>query len=556
MTENADLGNVPEAVAVAKKRAGLSLVWIVPIVAALVGLGIVIQRYLTEGPTITIAFRTAEGIVPGKTFIKYKDVEIGKVTTVAFSGDYSRILVSAKMARHAEGLLVEDSRFWVVKPRISLSGVSGIGTLLSGNHIGLEPGKSPKRLRDFVGLEAPPPIAGGRPGREFLLRAETLGSLGIGSPVYYRRLNAGEVIGCNMAADGNSVEVTIFVDAPYDAHVTPGTRFWEFSGIHASMGPGGLSLQTESLTSMLIGGILFETFPSARADNTAAAAKSVFTLFHSRDDALAPQETDVERFVLYFTEPLQGLSPGAPVNLLGLPIGEVTGLGFDYAPKTHDLRTRVEVKTYEYRFLRYLGEAGVAAARNMSRTERREFLQHLVETRSMRAQLRSSSLLSGLLYVAVDYFPDAPKARIDWSQEPPVFPVVPGKMVSLETRIKELLAKLDRVPMDEIGHDLKKALATLDGTLQSANRTLTRLDGETLPEAKKTLEDLRRGLIAAEHLLGNTDNALVGPDAPAQQELRDALREIARAARAIRELADYLERNPEALLRGKSKENP
>ncbi len=556
MTENADLGNVPEAVAVAKKRAGLSLVWIVPVVAALVGLGIVIQRYLAEGPTITIAFRTAEGIVPGKTFIKYKDVEIGKVTTVAFSGDYSRILVSAKMARHAEGLLVEDSRFWVVKPRISLSGVSGIGTLLSGNHIGLEPGKSPTRLRDFVGLEAPPPIAGGRPGREFLLRAETLGSLGIGSPVYYRRLNAGEVIGCNMAADGKSVEVTIFVDAPYDAHVTPGTRFWEFSGIHASMGPGGLSLQTESLTSILIGGILFETFPSARADNTAAAAKSVFTLFHSRDDALAPQETDVERFVLYFTEPLQGLSSGAPVNLLGLPIGEVTGLGFDYAPKTHDLRTRVEVKTYEYRFLRYLGEAGVAAARNMSRTERREFLQHLVETRSMRAQLRSSSLLSGLLYVAVDYFPDAPKARIDWSQEPPVFPVVPGKMVSLETRIKELLAKLDRVPMDEIGHDLKKALATLDGTLQSANRTLTRLDGETLPEAKKTLEDLRRGLIAAEHLLGNTDNALVGPDAPAQQELRDALREIARAARAIRELADYLERNPEALLRGKSKENP
>jgi len=556
MTEDADLGNLPEAVAVAKKRARLSLVWIVPIVAALVGLGIVIQRYLAEGPTITISFRTAEGIVPGKTFLKYKDVEIGKVTTVAFSGDYSRILVSAKMAGHAEGLLVEDSRFWIVKPRISLSGVSGIGTLISGNYIGIEPGKSPKRRNDFVGLEAPPPVAGGRPGREFVLRAETLGSLGIGSPVYYRRLNAGQVIGSDLTADGKSVEVTIFVDAPYDALVTPDTRFWESSGVRASMGPGGLSLETESLISMLIGGIVFERSPYAGADNTPAAAKSVFTLFNSRETALAPQEAEVERFVLYFTEPLEGLSPGAPVNLLGLPVGEVTELGLDYDPKKGLLRTRVELRTFDYRFLRYLGESGVAAARTMSRAERREFLQNLVETRSMRAQLRPGSFLSGQMVVAVDYFPDAPKARIDWSQDPPVFPVVPGKMVGLETRIREVLAKLERVPMDEIGQDLRKAIAALDGTLQSANRTLARFDAETLPEVKKTLEDLRRGLHTAERLLGNADNTLLGPDSPAPQELRDALREIARAARAIRELADSLERNPEALLRGKRRGNP
>src|SRR5512141_3159714 len=182
MSENADLANVPEATHVPRKRARVAVVWIVPIVAALVGVGIVVQQYLNEGPTIRISFRTAEGIEPGKTFIKYKDVDIGRVTEVVLSKDYSKILVTATMEKHAKGLLVEDSRFWIVKPRVTLGGVSGIGTLLSGKYIGIEPGKSGKSIRDFVGLEVPPPVTGGMSGREFILRSGTLGSLGIGSP--------------------------------------------------------------------------------------------------------------------------------------------------------------------------------------------------------------------------------------------------------------------------------------------------------------------------------------------------------------------------------------
>lgn len=553
MIDDADLSNLPEATAVVKKRRGISLVWVIPIVAALVGLGIVIQRYLDEGPTIGIAFRTAEGIEPGKTFIKYKDVVIGKVTKVALSRDYARILVKAKMEKHAEGLLVEDSRFWIVKPRITLSGVSGIGTLLSGNHIGFEPGKSRKPYRDFVGLEMPPPITGGRPGRDFTLQAETLGSLGIGSPVYYRRLNVGQVIGYALGANGKSVGISIFLDAPYDGFVTSNTRFWESSGIHASMGPTGLSMQTESVVSLLIGGIAFETPPTAMTEGS-VAPKSVFKLFDGRDAALAPQETEVTRFRLYFKESLHGLSAGAPVTILGLPIGEVTEVGLEAVPETLTIRTRVEIMTYQYRLLRHFGKADAATAKGMSRRERHGFFQALVEKRGMRAQLRSGGLLSGQMYVALDYFPDAPKARIDWSRTPPVIPVVPGERANLETRLKGILAKLDKVPMEEIGKDLKKSLETLDKTLQGANRTLARVDGETLPEAKKTMEDLRRGIATADRLLGNTDNALLGPDAPAQQEVRDALQEIARAARAIRELADTLERNPEALIRGKNRE--
>jgi paraquat-inducible protein B len=182
-------------------------------------------------------------------------------------------------------------------------------------------------------------------------------------------------------------------------------------------------------------------------------------------------------------------------------------------------------------------------------------MQRLVEENGMRAQLRSASLISGQRYVALEYFPDAPAARIDWATDPPRFPVVPGKLENIELQIKSILAKLDTVP-EEIGNDLKKTLETLDRTLKSADRALIRVDAETLPEAKKALQDLSRAATAAERVLSSTDNTLLGPDAPAQQELRDALKEIAGAARGIRVLADYLERNPETLLRGKNKENP
>jgi len=547
MTENADLANVPEATHVQKKRRGVPVVWIIPIVAALVGVGIVVQKYLSEGPTIRISFRSAEGIEPGKTFIKYKDVDIGKVTEVVLSKDFSKVIVTAKMEKHAEGLLVEDSRFWTVKPRATLSGVSGLGTLLSGNYIGIEPGKSRKTRGDFVGLEVPPPITGGMSGREFILRAGTLGSLGIGSPIYYRRLNVGQVIGCDMAPDGKSMDIKIFMNAPYDGYVTSDTRFWESSGIHASMGAGGLSLRTESVLSMLVGGIAFET-PSSTA-GTPAPEKSGFTLFENRDAAMAPPMSESERFALYFHESLRGLSVGAPVTMLGLPIGEVTEVRLDYVPETQGIRTRVEFMTFQYRVFRHLGKTDVATFRIMSREERHKIMEQLVEEKGLRAQLRTGSLISGQLYVALDYFPDEPKARIDRTKEPPRFPVVPGKMENIENQLTSLLAKLDKVPVEEIGNDLKKTIETLD-------RTLARVEGETLPEAKKTLEDLRRAITAAERVLSSTDNTLLGPDAPAQQELRDALKEIARSARAIRLLADTLERNPESLLRGKNKENP
>jgi len=549
--------NLAQATVVAKKSSRISMVWLIPILAAVIAVGIAVQRILTEGPTITILFKVADGIEAGKTEVKYKDVKIGQVTKVELGKDADAVEVTAKISKRAAGLMVEDARFWVVEPRVTLSGVSGLGTLLSGNYIGFAQGKSSKPQRTFTGLEVPPIITGGQPGREFTLKAHDLGSLGIGSPIYYRRLQAGQVVAYDLAGDGDVVDVTIFVNAPYDRFVNPSTRFWNASGIDVSAGAGGLNVRTESLVALIAGGIAFDT-PSFAPKAEPAAARSVFILNSDRATALKQPDAITARYVLYFTESLRGLTVGAPVTLLGLPAGEVTAIGLDLNPATKSIRGRVDIVSYPERLVGRLqqGQAGLGQALLRDTADRHALIQYLVENRGLRAQLRSGSLLTGQLYVALDLFPDVPRAKIDWTQAEPTLPVVPSTLPDLEAKITNILAKLDNLPLEAIGSDLSKALATLDQTLQSTDKLVSGLDGKLMPELNATFTDLRGAISTANGVLQNTDATLVGKDAPAQQELRDALQEITRAARSLRVLADYLERNPNSLIFGKAQEKP
>jgi paraquat-inducible protein B len=557
MAENIDRDNLPQATVVPKRGTRISIVWIIPILAAVMAIGIAIQRVLSEGPTITIVFKAGEGLEAGKTFVKYKDVNIGQVTAVQLASDSSSVEVTAKIAKSAAGLMVEDTKFWVVQPRITLRGVFALGALLSGNYIGVEVGKSDKPQRKFTALDTPPIITRGQPGRQFVLKAEDLGSLGFGSPIYYRRLEVGEVIAYDLAADGKGVEIKVFVNAPYDRYVNPGTRFWNASGLDVSVGAGGVDVRTQSLVALLEGGLAFDAPPFA-AKAEPAAADTVFTLYSDRSTAMKKPEPIGAQYVLYFTETLRGLSVGAPVTLLGLPAGEVTAVGLDIDPATMNVRGRVEFVVFRERLVARLNltQAGIGERIVRSVQQRHAFMQHLVEQQGLRAQLRSGNLLSGQLFVAFDYFPDAPKVKIDWSADPVELPVTPSELTDIEQKVVGILAKLDTLPYDAIGADLTKALVSLDQTLKDADKAVNRIDAEVTPELKTTLEELRRTIATADGVLKSTNATLLGTDAPGQQELRDALQEIARAARSLRILTDFLERHPEALIRGKTEEKP
>jgi paraquat-inducible protein B len=557
MAEPTDIKELPAATVVRPRRARISVVWVIPVLAAIVAIGIVVQRYLSEGPTITIVFRAAEGIEAGKTLIKYKDVNIGQVTAVRLTDDFAKVEVTAKIAKHAAGLMVDDATFWIVRPSVSLSGISGLNTLLSGNYIGFEAGKSYTGERVFTGLEVAPFIPG-QPGKQFVLKAADLGSLGNGSPIYYRRLPVGQVIAFGLAKDGKSVEVKVFVNAPYDRFVTHETRFWNASGLDVTLDANGLGIHTESLVALLVGGLAFDTPPFVQTAQP-ALANWIFTLYNDRATAMKAPEAVSQRYTLHFPDSLRGLQVGAPVTFLGLPAGEVTSVGLTIDTKSANVQPRVAITFYPERLLAYgdaqqeaQDEAKRAVASATGPAARHRFLQRLIDERGLRAQLKSGSLITGQLYVAFEYFPNSPKAKVDWTRESPELPVVGSDLLEIEAKVNNILDKINRVPLDAIGESLKKDLENLDQTLTDARKLIGNVDAQLVPPLKKDLETLHRVLVATEQAMNNVDATLLGPNAPAQQELRDALTEFTRAARSLRVLLDYLERHPESPIRGKT----
>jgi paraquat-inducible protein B len=542
---------LPQATVEHRKRLRVSVVWIIPILAAVIALGIAVQRLMNEGPTVTLTFRAAEGIAAGKSFVKYKDVTVGTVTAVQLSQDYARVVVKAKMEKYAAGLLVEDTQFWVVAPRITLAGVSGLGTLLSGNYIGVQPGKSPHGRRNFIGLDLPPAIPD-RPGRQFVLRTSNLGSLMIGAPVYYRNLNVGAVMGYALAADGRTIDIQVFVDAPYDRWVTSSARFWNASGIDVSVGAEGVKVQTESLIAVLAGGVAFDTPEYLRA-GAPVPANTAFTLYPNRELALIQPELLERHYAVLFDESVRGLSVGAPVTFLGLTVGNVTAIDLAFNPQTLVFRPRAVFTFYPQRVLGRVTASERARAESMatqSQTARAELLRRMVEEKGLRGELKTGNLLTGELYIAFGYHANAPKPKkIDWNADPLELPVAPGGFGALQEKLGSILTKLDRMPLDTIGDEARDVLATLNTTLKDASTLLGRVNTDLVPESTKTLQDLHRAI-------ANADRALLSKDSGNPQELHQTLQELAEAARSVRVLADYLERHPAALIRGKTEEQP
>jgi paraquat-inducible protein B len=535
-------GSVPEAVVHRGRHPRVSLVWIVPAVAALVGGWIAVRAVLESGPTIHIRFQTADGLEPGKTRIRYRSVEVGEVRSIALAPDHKTVIVTAEMVKDARALLAEDTRFWVVRPRIAAGGISGLGTLISGSYVGMDIGKSHRTARDFRGLELPPVVASDVPGRDFVLHGGTLGSVEVGSPVYFRHVPVGRVTQSQLDADGRAVTVGIFVESPYSRFVVRDTRFWHASGFDVSLGADGVRVNTESVAAILAGGIAFET-PEATRETASAPSGTQFRLSDRRLDAMkSPNETP-DFYVLHSKDSLHGLAIGAPVDFNGVEVGEVRSIGIEYDPEHETYRFPVEIAVYPQR-VRARYRAG-APRPNTDVTGTYRFVERLIE-HGLRAQLRTGSLLTGQQYVALDFFPKAPAARSDPTTVPMELPTVPGGLQELQTSLADILRKIDAMPLERLGSDADATLVALRRTLETTNRLVDRLEHEVAPEVRSTLLEARRAI-------GDLDQTL-SADAPLEQDLRQSLKQLTRAAEALRSLADYLDRHPEALLRGKPRD--
>ena len=310
---------IPDAVALPRRRRNLQLVWLVPALAALIALALGVRAWLSTGPTVSIRFLSAEGLDPGKTRIRYKNVDIGIVKAVNLSADRKAVVVTAAMAKSAESLLLEDTRFWVVRPRFVGGEVTGLSTLLSGAYIGVDVGKAEDYRRDFIGLDNPPTFTADEPGREFVLRSTDLGSIDLGSPVYFRRTDVGKVTAIGLDADGKGVSLKVFVRAPNERYVTENTRFWHASGVDLSLDGSGVKLQTQSLVSVLLGGVAFGV-PESALPTPQAKPDAAFRLFTEQALAMKRGEAEMTTLRAYFKGSMRGLSPGAPVDFRGVVV--------------------------------------------------------------------------------------------------------------------------------------------------------------------------------------------------------------------------------------------
>ena len=546
-SESTQPADIPDAIIDRRRRRSSQLIWLIPVVALIIGLSLAIKAYLEKGPVIAISFKSGEGIEAGKTKIKYKDVQIGLVRSVTIAKDRSSIVVTADLAKEAEGFLKADTRFWVVRPRITGSSISGLGTLTAGSYIGMDAGKSQEDKTSFTGLEAPPVVTMDMPGRQFVLHAVDVGSLSVGSPLFYRHLQVGEVVSSDLEKDGETVTLRVFVRAPYDKFVRNNTLFWHASGIDFKLDANGMTVNTESLLSIVMGGIAFQT-PDDFDEEPQAEQSRHFTLFSNKEEALKRPDNIVENYMLVFKESVRGLAVGAPVDLRGITVGEVTKIKAEIDHASKKVAMAVQIRFYPER----LKPRSRSTSDQRKTVDSHKLLDDMVK-QGFRAQLKSGSLLTGQLYVALDFFPDAAAAKINWGKNPAILPTVSGNMTQLQASLTQIVQKLEKLPLEELAGDVRKTVQTLDVTLKSADKLLKNLDASVVPETRLMMEDVRKTLDGANKALAEVKQTM-SADAPLQVDLRDTLRELGRAAQSLRVLGEYLERNPEALLRGKKED--
>jgi paraquat-inducible protein B len=529
--------------ALLRPRRWFSWVWIAPLSAAAIVIWLSIRGLEDRGPLITISFTEAEGLQPGETKIKHKDVELGTVETVFLTRDMSRVMVQARMRRSVSEHLNEGSRFWIVRPRVGIGGISGLSTLVSGAYIEMYPGNGAEE-RNFVGLDEPPNLQPDAPGHSFTLRAADLGQVIEGSPVDYRGVPVGEVEGFALDPSSKQIEIYAFVRAPYEHLVHPETRFWNSGGVDVSIGPQGLRFRAESWQQLLSGGVSFDT-PDTALDGTPSAEGSVFRLYANQGDAYDDPRGPTVVYRALFRGASGSLGPGSAVELQGVEVGQVISaqLQYDDLTQSPQLLTTLQIDPSRIQIVHQRGDS------NASPTDALRARIAKLVTGGLRAQLTTASFITGNKVVSLDIVKDAAPARIALVDGLPQLPSVSGSdLTQILDNVKRVLHHLDAATEGpELGHAIKE----LDRTLSN----LDQLTHELQPQIQPLLESLRETADATQNTL-QAAGRMLGDRASSSGDLAHLIRELTDAARSLRALTDYLDRHPESLIRGRQADKP
>jgi len=534
------------APAVHHRRAGRpSAVWIVPLIAVIAAGALAVQTYLHTGPTIHITFETADGLEGGKSEVRYKNVPVGKVTSVDLSADRRHIIATVKLTSGGASIATKDAKFWVERPRVGVGGISGLGTLLSGAFIGVDVGTSSQEEKKFVGLERPPGVTNDQAGTHYRVHTSDAGSLAPQSPIYVQRQSVGSILSIDIAKDGKSTDLEIFVSAPYDRLVTETTVFWNTSGLDVTLDASGLRVNTESLATVVAGGVEFGVREHAPV-TPPAKPNQQFHLYADFRHAMAMPDATGLALEMRFDQPIRGSAAGVNVEFEGVHIGEIVEIVPDYDEATRSFHFDARANVFPERLGRAYTKLVAEGAR--SGLSGPQMLQSLVD-RGLRAQIKTSNILTGAYYVDLAWFPRAKPSHVVAKEGVWVIPTERGSGEKMQDHLESILAKVDRIPFEEIGNDL-------DTTAQKASSLLGHLDANVMPAMQGVFAKAETAMGALKDSLAALRDNVAAPDSAIQQTARSTLEQLDRAAFSLRTLTDYLSHHPESLLRGRASSEP
>jgi paraquat-inducible protein B len=510
------------------RRRRFSFVWLIPLLAASLAIYLGYRTYLEQGPVLTLTFNSADGLSAGQTQVRYKAVALGTVQSIDLSKDNSHVIIEVRMNSVGRRFMTSHARFWVEGAHFSLDDPSSLGSFVSGAFIAVDPGApGGKYQNEFTGLDGPPGVRSGEPGRTYVLSVSKIGSLRTGSPVLFRDAVVGEVLGYDLGDGLSHAKVSIFVKAPYDDLVRPASRFWNASGISLDVLPGEFHLEFESLQAVLSGAVAFN-LPHSAAGTKPSPANTTFPLYASEDAAKSAGFAQFIPAVAYFHSSVSGLTTGSPVEIFGLQVGVVTGVSLVLDPKTGDEKIRVGMALQP--------ERNAHGADFATPQQTATLFQKMID-RGMRAEIATTSFVTGQKNIALTIVPHAAPIKLTQEGDAYVFPSMDSNLDNILTSLSDISNKLDKVPFDKIGQNLNHLLLTANGTLGG-------------PQTKQAIAQLAVTLKTMDTTL-NMLNRSFGNDSEFQSNLQQLMQESSDALSSIKQLSDYLDRHPNALLLGR-----
>lgn len=514
------------------RRWHISPVWLIPLLAVLVGAWLIYQNYSSRGPVVTLRMDTAEGIDAGNTKLKVRSVEVGHVTQVALTDDYEGAVATIQMNPDTGKLLGDDSKFWVVKPRVGPQGISGLNTILSGAYLQLKPSQQASDKRSFQVLDNPPVLRNDQPGVDIKLSSDGDNTLSVGDPIVYLGQNVGTIDSANFAPQKREMVYRVFIKAPYAKLITRSTQFWLRSGVDFHLGSDGVDVQLGSIQSVLAGGVTFGLPDGVEAGNKVKDGDS-FKLYETQNAAVQDRYDEKLQYVVLLNDSVRGLSAGAPVEYRGLRVGTVEQVPF-YSPDFH-LKSFSNFKIPV--LISIEPQRPSLAWANWSRAEWRKHNQKFFD-HGMRATVKSSNLLTGSMFVDVNFDKNAPKFVTRQIGQYQVFPSEPSQITNIQQSVSNLVDKLNKLNLEPIADQLKHTVATTSDTLDQLQKVTTSINQllnkpgtqslpgqlhDTLQELDRTLQNFQKGAPAYQNLNQSLDrlNRVLDDAAPLTRTLRD-----------------------------------